>query len=409
MDEFDNETSKQAQNIGNKLKNTAKKTGNKIKQAFSNSAKSIAKVVKNPIFWKAFLIVGCIILIFLAVLIIFDIIATAFTTNPFNPVNGTMGSVFGIQNDKFYGARLIYEDTETTNEEIKDVYLKFTQSILIDINNDGANVLIDLKTHNNNQLTILVTNFAKELALNTNPTATINSIDDSLSIITHYGFNEDEANIVFNSIASDIKNSSISSSEKSELTTKMQTAYSNEKYAIIKKALPRIIVQDKLFENGKSDIEDLTREKYLGYVFMPKDNVTFKTLSFRFVVNQNHTAEVELKHYTQSGIQTIKEKTTIDYSWYNVSTKEFTDYEITNLAEEVTPFTAINTANIQEISNGASLYYLFANNLYSTYFKEFEGEYTGQNLLENINSENYIYLQCSNDGAFNLAEYITEY
>lgn len=409
MDEFDNETNQQAEKMGSKLKQTAKNTGNKVKQAMSRTTRGLAKVMKNPLFWKALLIVGCIVLVVFFIIVIIEIIASAFTFNPFNPVNGTLGSVFGIQNDKFYGARLIYEDDETANTEIKDVYLKFTQSILIDINNDGANVSIDTTTHNNNQITILVTNFAKQLALNTNPTANVNTIDDSLITITHYGFNDTEASLVFNSIASDIKNNGLSSTEKTELTSKMQSVYSNEKYSIIKKVLPKIIIKDKLFEGDSTELGELTKEKYLGYVFMPKDNVTFKTLSFRFVVNQNHTAEVELKQYTQSGIQTIKEKTTVDYSWYNVDTEEFTDYEVTDLSQNVTPFTAINTANIEELSNGVSLYYLLANNLYNTYFKVFEGEYTGQNLLENINSDNYIYLQCSNDGAFNLAEYITEY
>lgn len=409
MDEFDNESNQQAEKMGSKLKQTAKKAGNKVKSAVANSARVATKVMKNPLFWKALLIFGCIFLAVFFIIVIIEVIASAFSFNPFNPVNGTLGSVFGIQSDKFYGARMIYEDDETANAEIKDIYLKFTQNIIIDINNDNAKVSIDTTTHNNNQITILVTNFAKQLALNTNPTANVNTLDDSLNIITHYGFNDSEKSIVFNSIASDIKDNGLTTTEKTELTEKMQNAYSNEKYSIIKKILPKITIKDKLFTGNNTELEELTREKYLGYVFMPKDNVTFKTLSFRFVVTQNHTAEVELKHYTQSGIQTIKEKTTIDYSWYNVDTEEFTDYEVTNLSENVTPFTAINTANIQELADGVSIYYLLANNLYSTYFKVFEGECTGQNLLENINSDNYIYLQCSNDGAFNLAEYVTEY
>ncbi|MDY2696149.1 MAG: hypothetical protein SOV27_03185 [Eubacteriales bacterium] len=403
--------SKQIDDLADKTKQTVKKakdaTQKVVKKAAKKGGKTLAKLLTNPLFWKILLIVGCVLLAILLVVVLVAVIINVLFGDTFDPLKCTLAPLSGIERDKFYGARTIYEDNIITNSEIKENYTLMTTSLLKDIKANGTNLNIDFSNPNSEvTITIIVTNFAKELALNIDDTATITSLDDSLAIIDHYGLKTEEAVIVFNSIANTIKNANLSTEDKVIIVEKLNIAFADEKYSNEKLILPKIVVKDLVFEEGKKQLGEITREKYLGYVFMPKEDVTFNTISFRFVINQGYNADIELIRNDNGNEQILLEKQTIDNSWYNEGDFEIYEYDGT---QEVSTYTAINSANTSELKNGVSLYKLIVNNQYSTYFKAITGEYTGEELLKNINSNNYIYLRCSSDTTFNLAEYITKY
>lgn len=411
MEEMESGATQQVEGVANKAKQTAKKAADATKKALNKAAKKgsgrVARLLTNPLFWKILIIVGCVLLAILAIVVIVAVIMSVLFGDTYDPTKCTLSPLSGIERDKFYGARTIYEDNNITNNEIKENYTSMTISLLKDIKENGTNLSIDFGNPNSeNTFTIIVTNFAKELALNIDDTATINSLDDSLDVIDHYGLRTEEVVIVFNSIANTIKDANLSTAEQSVIVNNLNTAYADEKYSIAKQVLPKLVVKDLVFEEGKNELGEISREKYFGYVFMPKENVTFTTISFRFVINQGYTANVALIKNDNGSEQTLLEEQTIDNSWYNDGDYKIYEY---NGSQETSAFTAINSANTSELKDGVSLYNLIVNNQYSTYFKAITGEYTGEELLKNINSNNYIYLKCLSNTSFNLAEYITEY
>lgn len=384
-----------------------KKTAN-AGSSIGKAASKAKKIFTNPAFIK--FAIGFLIAIF-ALIFVFVLIASivsAFIPDTYDKDAGTLGPLYGIQNDKFYGVRVIYEDNVQTLLEIKETYLKFTYDILQDLNNNGLGISDLTEDYQNNANIIKITsNFAKDLALNSNASANTSSLETSLESISHYGFTDDEVSIVFDSIASTIKNENLSTVDLLTIKTNLNSSYADEKYAINKMILPRIIVKDYILSDESPEIPALYKQKYLGYVFMPKQEVTFESLSFMFVVSEPNTVEVELKQSQNGESQTICPKTTVDHTWYKDN--DFEIYEMEDKTSPVTQFTAINQSNLQELAEGESIYSLIKNEIYSTYFKAIDGEYTAEKLLANINAENYIYLQTSTDVEFNLAEYITSY
>lgn len=391
-------------NFANALNKKTANAGSSIAKATSKAK----KIFTNPVFIK--FAIGFLIVIF-ALAFVFALIssiASAFIPGTYDKDEGILGPLYGIQNDEFYGARVIYEDNAQTLVEIKEIYLKFTYDILQDLNNNGLEISGLTEDYQNNANIIKITsNFAKDLALNNNGNVNASSLETSIESISHYGFTDEEVSIVFDSIANTIKNENLSTADLLTIKTNLNSSYADEKYAINKMILPRIIVKDYILSDESSEIPALYKQKYLGYVFMPKQDVAFECVSFMFVVDEPNTIEVELKQTQNGETQTICPKTSVDSTW--CQDNDFEIYEMENITPSVTQFTAINQSNLQELAEGMSLYSLIKNDIYSTYFKTIDGEYTAENLLTNINSENYIYLQTNSKVEFNLAEYITSY
>lgn len=405
MDESNNTNGvEKYKNFANALNKKTANAGNSVAKVASKAK----KIFTNPLFLKIAIGFLIAILAFVFIAGIISAITSIFNPDTYDESSGMLGPLYSIQNDKFYGARVIYEDNVQTSTEIKEIYLKFTYNILQDLNNNGVEISGLTEDYQNNANIIkITTNFAKGLALNNNEGSDASSLESSIENISHYGFTDEEVSIVFDSIANTIKNENLSSVDISTIKTNLNNSYTDDKYAINKMILPRVIVKDYILSEANSEIPALNKQKYLGYVFMPKQEVTFDDLSFMFVVNEPNTIEVELKQFQNGTVQTLCPKTTVDHTW--CKDNDFEIYEMEEGTPSVTQFTAINQANVQELANGVSLYSLIKNDIYSTYFKTIDGEYTAEKLLTNINSENYIYLQTSCGTAFNLAEYITSY
>lgn len=414
-DEFDNETSQQTTSTLAKMKQGASKAFNKVKSAITKLG---SKLVANPLFWKIVLIILAVLLGAIIIAVFVSAILSLFVVDSYNKENGTISSLYGISGDKFYGARMLYKDDEKASVEIKDNYLKCTYSLLKDISQNGITFTFSLDEDysKNENIIKIATNFAsslvnkQELAKSSEYVSTDYSLEQSTVIIDHYGFKNDEVVLVLESIAKTIKDNNYveNTIQESTVLSKLQVEFAKEAYSSYKNVCDKIFVLDYIFNSEDSTLENLQKKDYVGFVYMPKQDVTIKTASFVFVVDGGYGTNVTFNKTTNSITETIKPTTNVDITWYDDGDFKIL-YEDDEFNENISQFTAINGGNINELSTDISIYSMLANNLYLTYFKQFEGEISAENLLQNINSNNYVYLQFDSQFAFNFAEYIVEY
>lgn len=408
MDEdFNNQTSRQTSNVMNKIKQGASNITNKV----GKSVKSVGKkIFANPLFWKILLIALCILGGILLVVAFISAIFNFFAIDTFDKNKGTISSLQGINGDKFYGARFLYKDDETASFEIQDDYLKFTYTILTDSNIDGITLGSDYKT--DETVVTIATSFANSLANlpqdeTSSPTTENYTFEQSTKIINHFGFKNGEVVIVIDSIANSIYNKGVSSLTLEEIKTKLLQTVDNAKYNKYKTVCDKIFVYDYIFNEEDDSLEDLSKKNYVGFVFMPKEDVVLNSTSFRFVVDGGYGVNTSIKFKNNSEITNIIEETNVDITWYDEGEYKTLDAEDINLS--LSKFTAINLSNLSDLETPVSIRTLLNEEKFQLYFNAIEGEYSSINLMDNINTTNYLYLTFSSFDPFNFAEYVTEY
>lgn len=408
MDEdFNNQTSKQTSNAMNKIKQGASNVANKVGKAIKSVGK---KIVANPLFWKFLLFALGIIAGMLILVVMISAIFSLFLIDSYDKNNGTISSVQGINGDKFYGARFLYKDDETASYEIQDDYLKFTYTILTDSSIDGITLSSDYKT--DETVVTIATSFANSLANlpqdeTSSPTTTNYTFEQSTKIINHFGFKNEEVVIVIDSIANSIYNKGVSSRTLEEIKTTLSQTVENSKYDKYKKVCDKIFVYDYILDEKDASLEDLPKKNYVGFVFMPKEDVILKSTSFRFVVDGGYGVNTLIKFKNNSEITNLTEETNVDITWYDQGEYKTLDTKDINLS--LSKFTAINMSNLSELETPVSIRTMLNEEKFQLYFNAIEGEYSSINLMDNINTTNYLYLTFSSFDPFNFAEYVTEY
>lgn len=410
------EQQKNTEKPSGKIQNSMNNIAEKAKAATKVVGMKLAKIFKNPLFWKITL-VG---LIFLVCLVLVDVVVSTvtafFSFDTFNKSTGKMSSLHGVNGDSFYGARFIYKDDEKASIEMIEDYKQLAYTLVVDVKDyleikDSQGQTINLENYPNLPLyNTIATNFSIELAKKQDKSFTGTTIEESTKIVDHFGLKNDEFTIVLNSVASTLKNNNVivDSSSEEDVLNKLNDSFEKEKYSKYKTAFDKVYVKDYLLKDSESVIEDIEKQNYLGMIYMPKTNVIFKEASYGFVVPENAEISVELKQKTNTDIKTLKEKTKVDSSWYTEDDCEI--YEADNLNVILTTFTAINSSNINELENPKSIYSLKQNNAYNLFFKTTENNiYTNLTWIEMINSNNYMYLETISDVPFNMAEYVVEY
>ncbi len=366
--------------------------------------KGTKKLLSNPLFWKAVIIGGAVILGVIFVISIVSAFVSIFARDTYDDENGTISSLYGIQGDKFYGARFIYKDDHLANQEMKDTYLEFTYKILTDLNSNITDINIELSAdYKTDTLTQNVTTaYANALTEKTNKT-----IEENVAEITHFGFTDAQITIIIPSIAKTLVSSGIETPEE-DIKKELNNLVADQSYAKYKNVCDKLFVYDRLLEDDDAVLEEMPKKNYVAMIYMPKQNVTISSASYRFIVEQGYGANVELKLKNGSSFSSLAPLTNVDFSWYDDGDYEL--YEADKLNVHLTTFTAINTANLNELENPLSIYSLLGSGLYETYFNAVEtGEYTSQNLINNVKTNDYMYLEMSSLDAFNFAEYLVEY
>ena len=400
------------QNTINKLKSKVKSVGNTGKTVAKTTGNSIKSFFTNPIVLKALLIAGLVLLGIILLAVLINTIIYAITATDYDGENGLLSSKYGIQGDKFYGARFLYRDDETANIEIQEDYLTFTYNILNDTKSEtGLTITLSAEYTNDLRIIEIATNFANKLIDNNQSNL---SLEKCISKTDHFGFSNDELNIVINSIASTlISNSSgtsWASNNSSAIKTALTTKCNSIEYQSYKNVTPKIYVWDYILENEDSSLEKLPKKDYIGFVFMPKENVTLTSASFFFVVEGGYGVDVCLYKQEQQNAVPFSTPQNANVTWFKDNHMQEI-YEC-DFNEELQQFTAIDTNNVKALSTPTSIFTLLQDGTYSTYFNQMEN-YDDLTLLQNMADSKYIFLYTDNKdedrSEFNFAEAMVSY
>ena len=386
----------------NKLKNKSDSQNNAGEIAQNVAKEGTKKFFLNPLIWKGLFLGLITLLIFVFFTVIISAVVTVFTYDTFDHENGKMSSLYGIKGDKFYGGRVLYKDDETSSEEMKNNYLNFTYLLLNDLKNNGIElspIAEDFKT--DSMVNTITLKYANKLA-----NLSDKSILECSLNINHFGFNEQEVTVIIESVADTLVNNHYSSQSIDNIKTILSNVLENEKYDIYKTVCEKVYIKDYILNDSKDGIEEILKLNYIGFIFMPKEEVIFKNISFRFVVDGGYGANVELKQKTQDTISSIVPMENVDVTWYNNG--DYRLYESGDIECLANTFTAINLNNTKELENAVSIYSLLENGTFSNYFNEIS-VYSASNLVSNIKTNSYVYLECSSEQAFNFAEYLVDY
>ncbi len=426
----------------NKAKEGLKKVADKIKQVGSKVAKNL---LKNPLFWKILLIALAFGIVVMLIYVIVAAIISLFTYNPFNPSKGTMSSLYGMNGDSFYGARLLYKDDEKAAQEIIDSYKKFTYQLLCDVEGtygEGENAytvtlnVSDISQKENSEVVKTITQtYAVELAKDyvAEGETAPSTLEDSAKIIDHFGLTSDEVTFVIGSVVDSLKSDitvKIGSNNatqptndqvetfKGDLANKVNTkASSMPIYKQITTPCDKIFVCDYFLKDETSGLEDLEKHNYIAMVYMAKKDVEIYDASYRFLVEGEEKILVELKSKINGQISSLGPQTEVDASWYQ--DEEFENYEVDEINITLKQFTALNSSNQTELSQPQTLNSLIANNVYSLYFNQPESNGSNVSYLSTqdnpinwislINADNFMFLECQAAQAFLMAEFNVEY
>ena len=183
----------------------------------------------------------------------------------------------------------------------------------------------------------------------------------------------------------------------------------------------RGFVKDYIIENSDDAVKDITKQNYLAYIFMPKQDINIVETNFCIVVDENQTVALKLVKQdvndvtieNATGTTNLTDEKIADASWVKDNKIE-TSFESGKVNAQVSEFTAINQDNLQALTTATSIFKMLKNNIYTTYFNEIannlssQTKYTAQALISNIKTQNYVYLKLQPTNSFLLAEMVTE-
>ena len=379
-------------NISNKVVNFANKKNN------LSDAKVSPFVIKLVIIGAAVLIGACFTFALISGLI------SLFSPPSYDPESGELSSYAGVNGTKFYGVRFIYKDETASATQISSDYLKLTHSLILDAKNSSLNISLALTQEYNQDanIALITTEYANLLAGTTNQT-----LLECAGKINHFGLTNDQVTIVINSIASSLVNHSFTTETQSTLQNKMRELYAGDAYNSFKVVCDNIFLQDYLFANDDDSLQKLKQHNYIGAIYMPKEQVTITNASYALVLEQGDTTTIELKLKNNNEITSVIPQQTADSTWFG--NNDFKVYENdSNMNLTLNQFTAINTET-PALQDATPLNKLLIDGTYSTYFSNTDNNYSGANLLQNVNSENYLFLEFNTSASFNFAEYIIDF
>lgn len=351
------------------------------------------------------------------ILIIVVIIAVLFCiieaiTAAFDAIGGFMSSIWGVNEDKFHGTRYVYYDEEYTTNDLKDKYLEFTYNLVSDVNNSYTIEIDYTKAYNeSSQINAFCLSFARAI----NPDLTNATLDECTKNISHYGF--DETNVIKDEktekelMLLSLANSTypyLTNKGINEITlySKFKELYELPKYDYMRNVCAKILIKDYILADGQRAI-DIPKKNYVGFVYMPKESVVFKKANFAFGIDEEKTVNISANYKRE----TLKEeiKTDIaDSTWIkNGDLEKSFDCELNEYI--FTEFTAIDEPNLLYLNEPKTLFDICRDNKFNKFFKEDANKNDVNNLLDNVNTNNYFYLKLNSDSPYNMAESFVEY
>lgn len=388
------------------IKKGVSNVSQKVQQAVqlaNKGGKASKTATMAPIIIKVSLIALAVIVATCFVFAIISGIVSLFSPPTYDKTKGELSSYDGVDGSKFYGVRFIYKDQEASVKQISDDYLQLTYNLILDAKNDGLDIVLTLNQEysQDSNIVLITTEYANLLA----ETQETQSLSQCASVINHFGLLENEATIVINNIASSLVNNNFTTETQEAIQNKMLESYSAEKYNYYRAVCDNIFLEDYLLAGSADTLQNLEKHNYIGAIYMPRTQVTFTSASFVAVMDENDTTTIEFKYKNGTDITSVIEQQVIDSSWF--TDDDFKIYEnSSNINITVNQFTAMDDS--LDLRKPTPLSKLLADGTYSIAFTNTDGNYLGTNLLQNVNSENYLFVEFNTTASFNFAEYIVD-
>lgn len=363
--------------------------------------------LKSYIFKYSLIIVGFILTITIILGAIFGVVVgvAEYIKNKFDFINKIFSSPFGLNSSQIYGARTIYLDDEMSTQKSIEINREFTYKVLLDLNSDSdktSNINLD-KEQESEIVTNICKTYLNKIVVDFYSQTSGLEIEKCAEIIDHFGLNDGEISIFIDSVAETIKNN-FSNTEISDLNTKVTASV--QKFNYIKNICSKVFIQDfvSLEDEG---VQNLGCHNYVGYIFMPKKNITIKSTSFAVLPQNESTINLQLKKIDNGNMQNVGQCQTADSSW--IVDEDFKKmFECNDINQNVSLFNAIDIQNVEYLQTKKTVFDLLRDDKYNIYFKEIaDKDYSAINLLQNIKQDNYLYLETSSIENFNIVEYET--
>ena len=176
----------------------------------------------------------------------------------------------------------------------------------------------------------------------------------------------------------------------------------------MKNVCAKVLIKDYILETEDAFAQDIKKENYFGFIYMPKEDVIIKSTSLIFVVDENKTVDIVANYNSGTEITQLAENTA-EPSWFNggIADKSF-DCTLDNYI--IKSFTAIDTSDVNYLNTEKSLFQIMKDGKFNIYFKDDTNALDAQELLKNVKTDNnYFYVQMNSDTSFNMAEGMVEY
>ena len=174
----------------------------------------------------------------------------------------------------------------------------------------------------------------------------------------------------------------------------------------MKNVCSKVIIKDYLLEDENSTLK-LNKENYLAGIFMPKKSTTISQTEFIYKVDENKTVKSNIS-FVGAENKDVLSTANVDSSWFNVTAQQAQIYEFATPITLET-FTAIDTSNMQYLTEAKTLFEIIKDGKYNIYFSNNDNDYSNETLLLKVNSVNYLMLDFESTSEFNFIDFYIEY
>ena len=299
-----------------------------------------------------YLLVAFILLIFICALV-------GTFANVFGENGGNVGAMIGVTGKDFYGIRMVYENEEQANNELIGEYLTIiedsvesvpaTYTVNIEFPSDDYKIDYNTFPQEYGSLSSVVFNVAKVVSkIDNGAESAAGDLVTVLSEVKYFGIPQAGVNDI-STVISDFIKTNTTDNEGNAVTSD----FSQNVQACLQNKLIRtekLLIKDYIFTSDNQMQANVSKEKYVAFIFMPKRDITFTAMGF--VVQGPQVSDVELK-LTNNGSEIRLTRDDSDYNKEDGSIQR----EIYECKQNVSAsvYQNIDTNNLGALSEGVGL------------------------------------------------------
>ncbi len=305
-------------------------------------------------------------------------------------------AISGINGKDFYGARMVYKDDDLAAQSIVEDYVQIVEKgvdeakalsisgVTLEINITLPTEEFDYSTFDETEFQVsypvlysMVFDIAKVVyKIDNSADFAGSTLIECVSGIAYFGFDQtfmpDISKVVADAISSNTTTSD-GSDVSVEITSSLNTLYSQAEYNI---RTEKVFIKDYILFGEEDTIKNVATENYVSFIFMPRKNVTFTSLSFTAGNVNINEFSISLSN---NGTNVPIKKDDVDLSDDEEETKQSYTFITDKINISATAFTDIDSANISALREGLSLFDIVENvDNYELYLEQTTGENSQQ-------------------------------